>query len=281
MEATIAMKDTPPLTALVLGGGGARGATEVGLYRAMVELGIRIDLVLGSSIGAVNGALIAAGLTPAELEDYWRGIRTRDVVGSRWQFLRLLTGSSSVFSNHRLRDLLRRRLPVSSFRDLRIPLGIVATDLETGETVVLREGDLLEAILASTALPGLFPPVPWQSRRLVDGGLSNNVPIDLAVDQGAQRVIGMLSGCAKGLPSSLSLVSVLGQSFSLAINARFHCDVRLYGPHVELHILEPCLEPNLELLDFDRAWTLIEPAYQHALRELQQRLSERRAAPLS
>lgn len=264
----MATRDTIPITALVLGGGGSRGAVEVGLYRALTELGIRIDLIVSSSIGAVNGALIAAGLGPQELVDAWRALRTRDVVGPRWRFLRLLTGTSSVFSNQHLRNLLCRRLPVRSFSELRIPLSIVGTDLETGETVVLREGDLIEAILASTALPGLFPPVLWRGRRLVDGGLSNNVPIDLAVEQGAERVIGILCGCAKGLPDRPSLVSVLGQSFSLAINARFRCDLRLYQPRVKMHILEPCLEPNLELLDFDHAWTLIEPAYQYALREL-------------
>ncbi|MDA2914373.1 patatin-like phospholipase family protein [Acidobacteriia bacterium AH_259_A11_L15] len=268
------MKNPSSLTALVLGGGGSRGAIEVGLYRALVELGIGIDLIVSSSIGAVNGALIAAGLSPAELEDSWKALRTRDVVGSRWRYLRLLTGASSVFGNHPLRRLLHRWLPVRSFRELRIPLVIVGTDLETAETAVLTKGDLIDAILASTALPGLFPPVRWRGRRLVDGGLSNNMPIDLAVERGAGRVIGMLCHCAKGLPPRANLVSILGQSFSLAINARFRCDMRLYEPQVKLHILEPCIEPNLELLDFDHAWTLIEPAYQYALRELQQQFSK-------
>ena len=258
------------LTALVLPGGGSRGAAEVGLYRAVVELGFRIDFIVSSSIGAVNGALIAAGLTPKELEDRWRALRTKDVIGSRWQFLRLFTGASSVFSNRSLRQLLQELLPVHSFSELRIPLVIVTTDLETGETVVLRAGHLVEAILASTALPGFFPPILWQERKLVDGGLSNNVPIDLAVEQGAGRVIGMVCGCARGLPDRPNFITVLGQSFSLAINARFRCDARLYQPRVEMQILQPCLEPNLELMDFDRAWKLIEPAYRFALRELQQ-----------
>ncbi len=240
----------------------------MGLYQALVELGIRIDMVVSSSIGAVNGALIASGLSPAQLEDSWRAIRTRDIVGPRWQFLRLLTGASSVFSNQSLRKLLRRHLPVRSFDQLRIPLVIVATDLETGQAVALTQGDLIEAILASTALPGFFPPILWQGRKLVDGGLSNNVPIDLAVERGAERVIGMLCHCAKGLAERVNFIGVLAQSFSLAINARYHCDLRLYQPQSELHILEPCLGPNLEFMDFDRAWTLIEPAYQHALREL-------------
>lgn len=257
-----------PLTALVLCGGGSRGAVEVGLYRAVVELGIPIDFVVGSSIGAVNGALIAAGMSPEDLARHWRSLRTRDIVSSRWQLVRLLTGASSVFSSDRLRDFLERGLPVRTFRELRLPLFIVATDLETGEAAVLNEGDLIEAILASTALPGLFPPVGWYGRKLVDGALSNNVPIDLAVERGAERIVGMLCGCTKGLPPRPSLISVLSQSFSLAANARFRCDIRFYQPRVRLQILEPCPGPDLELLDFDRAWTLIEPAYQHALREL-------------
>lgn len=271
-KTTMASMGKPPVTALVLGGGGSRGAVGVGLYRAVVELDIHIDLIVSSSIGAVNGALIAAGLSPGELEDRWRALRTRDIVGSRWQFLRLLTGASSVFSNRSLRNLLRRRVPVRTFSELRIPLAIVATELEAGETVVLTEGDLVDAILASTALPGLFPPIHWKGRRLVDGGLSNNVPIDLAVERGAQRVIGMLCGCAKALSSRANFVTVLGQSFSLAINARYRCDVRMYQPRAELHILEPCLGPSLELLDFDHAWTLIQPAYEYALRELGRQL---------
>ncbi len=85
------------MAALVLCGGGSRGAVEVGLYRALVELGIGIDFIVSSSIGAVNGALIAAGLSPAEVAEHWRAIGTRDVVGSRWQLVRLLWGAPSVF----------------------------------------------------------------------------------------------------------------------------------------------------------------------------------------
>ncbi len=80
----------------------------------------------------------------------------------------------------------------------------------------------------------------------------------------------MLCGCAKGLPARVNFITVLGQSFSLALNARFRCDARMYQPQAQLHIMEPCLGLNVDLLDFDSAWTLIEPAYQYALRELGQ-----------
>lgn len=95
-------KRTGPLTAHVLGGGGSRGAVGVGLYRAIVELGIPIDLIVSSSIGAVNGALIAAGMAPPKLEECWKALRRCDVVGSHWQFLRLFTGSSSLYNNESL-----------------------------------------------------------------------------------------------------------------------------------------------------------------------------------
>lgn len=261
-------------TALVLCGGGALGAVEAGLYRALAELGVRSDFVVGSSIGAVNGALIAAGLTPAQIEEHWRGLRTRDVLGPRWQAIRLLWGASSVYDNHRLRAFLQKTLPVPWFRQLRIPLYVVATDLKTGEAVVLEQGDLIEAILASAALPGLFPPVLWRGRQLVDGGLSDNVPIDVAVARGASRVIGILCGCGQLPWRRPGLISVLGQSFALALQARFRSDLRSYKDRVDVQILGPCPGSGLPLLDFDRAWTLIEPAYQHALKLLRRQTSE-------
>lgn len=267
----IAEDSSSPRTALVLSGGGSRGAIGVGLYKALVELSIPVDLIVCSSIGAVNGALIAGGMSPSELERHWKSLRTADVIGWRWQFLRLLVGAPSAFSNANLRNLLRRTLPVRTFGDLQIPLAIVTTDLETGETIVLTEGDLIDAILASTALPGLFPPIAWRGRRLVDGGLSNNVPIDLAIERGAQRVIGMLCGCTRGLPARANFVTVLGQSFSLALNARYRCDAQMYTPQAQLHVLEPCFESALDLLDFDHAAALIQPAYKYALEHLARR----------
>ncbi len=254
-------------TALVLSGGGAQGAVEVGLYRALTELGVSFDFVVGSSIGAVNGALIAAGLTPEEIARRWRRHRTRDIVGSRWQLVRLLWGAPSVYSNQRLRAFLRNILPVQKFEDLEIPLAIVATDFETGKSVVLDKGDLIEAILASTAVPGLFPPITREGQTLVDGGLSNNVPIDVAADRGADRVIGILCHCAESTRVG-GLVSVLTQSFSLALRAHFRCDLRFYRDRLDVWILDPCPRACLALFDFDRAWTLIEPAYEHACTQL-------------
>lgn len=267
----MAASSNSPRTALLLGGGGSRGAVGVGLYKALVELGIPLNFIVSSSIGAVTGAFIAAGMSPAELESHWKSLRTSDVIGSRWQFLRLLVGASSAFTNASLRNLLRSVLPVRSFSELRIPLAIATTDLETGETVVLTEGDLIDAILASTALPGLFPPIVWRGRRLVDGGLSNNVPIDLAIERGADQIIRMLCGCTRGLPARANFVTVLGQSFSLALNARYRCDAQMYKPQAQLHILAPCFDTTLDLLDFDHAATLIQPAYEYALEHLARR----------
>ncbi|MCL6505496.1 MAG: patatin-like phospholipase family protein [Bryobacteraceae bacterium] len=261
-------------TALVLCGGGAPGAVEVGLYRALVELGVQFDFVVGSSIGAVNGALIAAGLSPAEIEEHWRRLRTRDVLGPRWQAIRLLWGAPSIYDNHRVRTFLQQVLPVYWFHQLKVPLYVVATDLKTGEAVVLDQGDLIEALLASTALPGVFPPMLWRGRQLVDGGLSDNVPIDVAVAHGAGRVIGILCGCGQMPGRHPGLISILGQSFALALQGRFRSDLRFYKDRIDVQILDPCPGSGLPMLDFDRAWTLIEPAYEHALKLLRRQTSE-------
>lgn len=271
--ADVTSRGKRPRTALILCGGGSRAAVEIGLYRAIVELGIHVDFIVASSSGAVNGAFIASGMDPGAIAEQWKTLRTRNVIGTPWPWIRVLRGAPSLYSNSRLRRLLQRRLPVACFEDLRIPLTILATDLESGEAVPLRSGGLIDAILASTALPGVFPPVAWQRRQLVDASLSDNVPIDFAVAEGAERVMGMLCGCRHPFGSRPRWSSILAQSFSLAIQAKFQCDLRVYRSQTEVHILKPCPGPDLGLLEFDRAWTLIEPAYQHALRELQRDLT--------
>lgn len=157
-------------TALVLCGGAAHGAIEVGLYRALVELGIEFDFIVGTSIGAVNGALIAAGLSPAELAERWRHIRTSDVLDFRRGWLRLLRNAPDLCDGWRTEQFIRRLLPFHTFMHLPRWLAIVATDLMTGEAVVLEWGDLVEAVLASIALPGLLPPRRYRGRWLIDGG---------------------------------------------------------------------------------------------------------------
>lgn len=182
---------------LALGGGGARGAAHIGVLAELAELGIRPSLITGTSVGGLVGALLAAEFTPAEMLEFFQQIN----VGSIYA---LPGGSPSISSNSKLEKLLRNMLEDRTFADLKIPLAVVTTDLVTRKEVVLDEGDVVTAVLATTALPILFPPVKVGELQLIDGGLINNLPFDVARARGASYVIAVsLSNTAPfGTPSN-------------------------------------------------------------------------------
>ncbi|MEZ4414325.1 MAG: patatin-like phospholipase family protein [Gemmatimonadota bacterium] len=197
-----------PRVALVLGGGGARGAAHIGVLRALDELRVPVDLVVGTSMGAVVGGLFAAGLTDTEIEreatsidwaDVFSGSPPRDDLNYRRKQEDLTLPVQLELGLRRGRLHLPRGLvtgqdlstllsaltlpigPVHDFDDLPVPFRAVATDIGSGEMVVLESGDLAEAIRASMAVPGMFIPIELDGRLLVDGGLRNNLPIDVAL----------------------------------------------------------------------------------------------------
>ncbi len=180
-----------------LGGGGARGAAHIGAVAALAELGIRPSLITGTSVGGLVGALMAAGFTPEQMLEFMQKIN----VGSVYA---LPGGSPSLSSNSKLEKLLREMLEERTFADLNIPLAVVTTDLVTRKEVVLDEGDVVTAILATTSLPILFPPIKVGEMQLIDGGLLNNLPFDVARARGASYVIAIsLSNTAPfGTPSN-------------------------------------------------------------------------------
>ncbi len=171
-----------PRTAFVLSGGGNQGVSQVGMLRALLERHIVPDVVIGTSAGALNGAAVAyaPNLTGvAQLAAVWEQLQTDHVFpGGRihraWNVVRRGT---HLFGNDGLAALIHHSTPARSFSDLEVPLRVIATDLDTGEEVVLARGPLKPALLASTALPGVFPIVVHGGRRLVDGGVVNNVPL--------------------------------------------------------------------------------------------------------
>ncbi len=229
-------------TALVLCGGGVRGAVEVGFYRALTELGLRFDFIVGTSIGAINGAFIAAGMTPAELGQLWTRARLRSFFKPSASLLWRGTYADSLFSPRGLRRFLEKHLPVRRFEDLRVPLRITATDLDRGEVVVFgpHSGDLLSAVLASCAVPGIYPPVTISGRRLADGGILSNLPLQVAIDAGATRVLAMECVCddAYSEPAA-GFVSQIFRAFHLAGVGRYQEQLARYRDVVELVILEP------------------------------------------
>ena len=176
-----------------LGGGASLGAVQAGMLEVLAEAGIQPDIVVGTSVGALNGAWLATHPGPdgaRRLRDVWLSVRRRDVFPfSPICFARGLAGRSDhLVSNAALARWLAVRAPIFRLEQAAIPLHVVTTELGNGRPVVLSTGDAIDALLASSAIPGVFPPVEIDGRVLVDGGLSANSPITQTVDLGADEV---------------------------------------------------------------------------------------------
>ena len=205
------------MVAFVLEGGGSYGAAQIGMLNALLDAGVTPDLIVGTSVGAMNGALLAARVdlrrSLDEMERMWRGIRRRDVLPVRpGSAVRALMGrGSGLVPNAGLGRLIDRWLPVTRLEQLAVDFAAVATDIVSGEPVVLRRGVARTALLASGALPGVYPPVHIDGRDLVDGGVTANFPVDVAAGLGATRIY--------ALPTAVSAPSRLSGPFALVQRA--------------------------------------------------------------
>ncbi len=253
-------------TAFVLAGGGSLGAVQVGMLETLVDQGISADLVVGASVGAVNGAYFAAH-PDAEgvqgLERIWRGLHRRDVFpftpfGSLLSFFSL---RNYLVDPTPFRHLLERHLPHCDLGQTAIPLHVVATDILTGTEVVLSSGRAIEAVLASAAIPAVFPPVELEGRYLADGGIANNTPISVAVALGADRVIVLPTGfsCDVEKPPENSMAMAL-HGLSLLISRQLIVDIERFTGSVALRVVPPLCPLETTPADFSRASELIERA---------------------
>lgn len=185
---------TPPGTvAFVLQGGGSPCASQVGALRALTQAGITPDLIVGSSAGALNGAAFAADPTAEgvdRLETLWLTIKRRHVAPiSPWTVIRAALGhAEAAVSSNALRRVLRSGDGVDRLEDVAVPVHVVATDVESGAAVVLSRGDAVSALLASAAVPGLYPPVRVGQRHLIDGAVSADTPVLQAEALGATTI---------------------------------------------------------------------------------------------
>lgn len=263
-----------PRTAFVLSGGGNQGVSQVGMLRALLERGIVPDVVIGTSAGALNGAAVAyaPNLTGvAQLAAVWEQLRADHVFpGGRihraWNVVRRGT---HLFGSEGLAALIHHATPARSFADLEIPLRVVATDLDTGEEVVLARGPLRPALLASAALPGVFPIVHHDGRRLVDGGVVNSVPLWHALSGPVDRVYVLNVSASAGEKVERSPLDVVMTSFMHARSQRFDLELRYVPPEVDVLVL-PRPRDARDLFDFTGARELIDAAYEmakHALDE--------------
>lgn len=168
---------------LALSGGGAKGLAHIGVLKVLEEAQIPVHLLAGTSMGGIVAALYAAGLSASEIEEIARTTRLLDVLQRDRSGLGLI-------GQDKMADRMRKALGGDlTFDRLKLPLALVATDLETGGEVIIREGSVVEAVIASAAVPIIFPPVEWRGRLLADGGLLNQVPFDVVRKMGANRAI--------------------------------------------------------------------------------------------
>jgi NTE family protein len=229
--------------AFVLGGGGVLGAAEVGMARALLETGIRPDLVCGTSIGAINGAAIAADPTPdgaKGLLAMWDALADDGALDGSLirRVADVVRRPTSLHGSHALRRMLRDRLPVQTFEDLAVPFECVAASIERAREHWFSSGDLIEPILASCALPGVFPPVRIGDEHFFDGGLVNSIPLERAVARGADTVwvlhVGRLE---EELAPPRFLWQVGFVAFEISRRHRFHSDLERVGSEVTVHVL--------------------------------------------
>lgn len=202
-----------PSIGIALGGGFARGIAHIGVLKVLEEEGIPMRVVTGTSVGALIGAVYCSGVSIPELVDIAHSVRFTTF--ARWTVSRF-----GFASNERMVAFLTRTLKVKTFEELRIPLGVTATDFNTGEGVVFHSGSITDPVRASCAYPGMFLPVKIRGRHLVDGMLSHPVPTKPLREMGADRVLAVhLKGTWASHSAPRHLFDVIGQSFAIAQDA--------------------------------------------------------------
>jgi NTE family protein len=268
-----------PRTAFVLSGGGNQGVSQVGMLRALLERGIEPDVLIGTSAGALNAAAIATDPTLAGVEnlaDVWLSIRSGEVFpGSKlaraWNVLRR---DDHLFTNVGLCAVIARAKAAPTFAEMAVPLRVIATDLDTGDEVVLASGPVEPALLASTALPGLFPPIEHDGRLLVDGAVTNSVPLWHALSGPVDRIYVCNVAGALVDRRLRSPLDVAVRAFAISRNQRFDLELRHAPADVDVVVL-PAPPDQRELFDFSDSMMLIEESHHLAARALDEHEAER------
>lgn len=260
-------------TAFVLSGGSSLGAIQVGMLQALMEAGIRPDFLIGTSVGAINAAWLAAQPDVAgaqKLAEIWSGLRRQDIFPlNPWAGARGLLGRTNhVIPNSGLRSVLEMNLPFQRLEDAGLPIHVITTDLKTGRAVVLSSGPAVQALLASTAIPGVFPPVRIGHRDLVDGGVANHAPIATAIELGATRVIVLPIGYAWIRNQPSNALGMALQALARFVEQRLEAEARAFRGVADIHMLPTVDEIAVSPADFSRTQDLIKLAYQSSRRYL-------------
>jgi NTE family protein len=262
------------------------------MLQALYERGITPDLIVGTSAGALNGAFIATRPqtveTARELSQVWRTLRRGQIFPANplTGALGFLGARDHLMPATGLKRLMRRHATVERLEETTVPLHVIATDVLRGEEVRLSHGPLIEAVMASAAIPGVFPPVEWQGRQLIDGGVSNNVPISHALELGADRIYVLPSGAPCELKEApRGALPMLLYATGLLIGHRLQAELALVSPAVDVVVLPLPCPLHVQPTDFSHADELIDRGRRDARSYLRarevgpERLRRRRAVP--
>jgi len=261
-------------TAFVLSGGGSLGSVQAGMLLALAEHGIKPDLLVGTSVGAINATWLAGhpGVDGAQsLIEIWHSVRRSDIFPTRplLGFLGFVGRRNHLVPARPLRSLLRRHLTFDRLESSPIPLHVVTTDVATGEEVVLSSGDAINAVAASAAIPGIFPPVRVGGRVLIDGGVSSNVPISHAIDRGATTVYVLSTGYACGLDTEpAGALEMMLHSIALMLQQQLTSEIADVGRDVDLRVLPHLCPLAVAPIDFSHSAELTERAHEVAATSL-------------
>ncbi|HZC04984.1 MAG TPA: patatin-like phospholipase family protein [Ktedonobacterales bacterium] len=288
-------------TAFVFSGGGARGALHVGALRALLEAGIHPDMLVGASIGAWNAAWLAQSPTLEGIEalaEIWRNLQAGQILlGQRrsiWScatalrgllmlaaLRRIAGGCSSLYSDTGLRQILSQRFADLAFEDMALPLSVIATNLSHGGRAVFKRGTLVDALLASSAIPGIFPPVSINGALYADGGIVDGCSVETAIDMGARRIFVLAIGydaeagdgaawvhageqalpAGRGMPRH-SAPSVIQRASQVMGNYQIQRALERTPSGVEAHLISLSSGVGGGTLSFGNVAELIERAYQ-------------------
>ncbi len=270
---TRASADRARRVAFVLGGGGVHGAAEVGMIRALLEHEVTPDIILGTSIGALNGAILAADPDSAieRLCGLWTNVEANNpfeasLLEQASTFARTRT---HLHSNHRLRRLIMTALPARRFEELVVPFQCVAASIERAAARWFDSGELIAALLASTAVPGLLPPVEVEGEHHLDGGLVDSIPVGRAVELGAEVIHVLQVGRVEHpltVPTRPWQVGTV--AFEIARRHRFVEELAAAADEVDVHVLptgdpmDPGDPSQLRYRDLSRVGERIAAAYE-------------------
>jgi NTE family protein len=257
-----------PRDAVVLSGGGSLGAAQVGALKALMEGGVKPDLFVGCSVGALNAAYLAADPTLSRVEDLervWRRLDRKDVFGGNRRLMatHVLRRDDHLYEPDALRQLVRTWVPLRDLGETAVPCHVVTTDLRTGAPCWWSEGEPVSVLTASACLPAVFPPVPLGGSLHVDGGVTCPVPVERALDLGAARVwvIDVSGGTLGRRDERMTALDVLLLSFAIS---RSHLDrpAQLVRPGQQVVRLPKPAVGQMEMRDFSQTPRLIEAGYE-------------------